>query len=91
MPNLLLIFPIALFIIALLALLSGIGVVMRQKSRKGGMFTTFVWTIFSASVCMGFVLFGVFIISTQQNVPLAILIGSIGFVMVLLSAWIAMR
>lgn len=87
----LVIFPITLFFVALLALFSGIGVVMLQQHRRGGIFTTFMWTIFSGSISMGFALFGVFVYITQNNAPLAIGIGVIGILLVLLSGWIATR
>jgi len=91
MSSPLIIFPIGLFVIAMLALFSGIGVVMRQQSRKGGWFTTIMWMIFSASISMGFVLFGVFVYVTQQTVPLAIGIGGFGFILVMVAGWLAVR
>lgn len=91
MTSPLLIFPLGLFIVALLALFSGIGVILRQRSRQGGLFTTLMWTVFSGSISMGFALFGVFIHITEGNTLLAIGIGVFGVLLVILSAGIATR
>ncbi len=87
----LVIFPIGLFFVAVLALVSGIAVITRQRSREGGLFTATMWAVFSGSVSLGFAQFGAFVYVTQRNAPLAIGIGFCGIILVLVSGWIAAR
>ena len=79
----LIIFPMLLFFLSMLALVSGIGVIYVLRNRRGGVFTTFIWSVFSASISMGFVTFGLFISYVQQNDFLALLISTIGILAVI--------
>lgn len=87
----LVVFPMVLFGLALLALLSGIGVIYRQRNPQGGFFTSFVWAIFSGSISMGFMVFATFVYKTQGNLLLAGGIGIAGLLLVMLAGWLATR
>jgi len=79
----LIIFPMLLFLLSLLALASGIGVIYVLRHKRGGFFTTFIWFVFSASISMGFVTFGLFISYIQQNDMLGLAISGIGILAVI--------
>ena len=83
------IFPMLLFMLAMLALVSGIGVIYILRNKRAGHFTTFIWIIFSASISMGFMTFGMFVYVTQHNDVLAIGISVIGMLAVLGAGWLA--
>ena len=72
MTSPLFIFPMILFTMAMLALLSGIGVLWSIRHKRTGKFTIFVWSMFSGSISIGFITFGIFVYITQHNEPLAI-------------------
>lgn len=79
----LVIFPMLLFLLSMLALASGIGVIYVLRNRRGGTFTTFIWFVFSASISMGFITFGLFISYVQQNDVLGLIISAIGILAVM--------
>lgn len=66
------IFPTMLFVMAIFALLSGIGVLWTIRHKRAGKFTAFIWSIFSGSISIGFMTFAIFIYVTQHNEPLAV-------------------
>lgn len=82
MSNSLVIFPMLLFLLSLLALVSGLGVIYLLRNKQGGWFTTFIWFFFSASISMGFITFGLFVSFTQNNDVLGLAVSSIGIVAV---------
>ncbi len=83
MPNLT-IYPIFLFLMALLAIVSGIGVFWTIRKQRAGWFTTFIWMVFSASISAGFITFGLFTYVTGGNEVTAISMGGLGIVAVIL-------
>jgi len=83
MTSPLFIFPMVLFAMAMLALLSGIGVVWTIRHKRAGKFTIFIWSIFSGSISIGFMAFAIFVYLTQHNEPLAIGIALAGILAIL--------
>lgn len=79
----LIIFPMLLFLMSMLALASGIGVIYALRHKRGGAFTTFIWFVFSASISTGFVTFGLFISYVQQKDVLALVISTVGILAVM--------
>jgi hypothetical protein len=77
------IFPMVLFAMAVLALLSGIGALWTIRHKRAGKFTTFIWSIFSGSISIGFMTFAIFVYVTQSNEPLAIGIALVGILAVI--------
>ena len=72
------IFPIVLFVMAVLAFFSGIGVIWTIRHKRVGKFTVFIWSIFSGSISIGFMAFAIFVYITQHNEPFAIAIALAG-------------
>lgn len=89
MSSPLVIFPMLLFFLAVLALFSGIGVIYALRNQRAGVFTAFMWAIFSASISMGFITFGMFVYLTQHDEPLAFVISAVGILAVLGAARLA--
>lgn len=87
----LIIYPMLLFMMALLALLSGIGIVWRMRRKQAGIFTTFVWSVFSGSIGIGFMTFAMFIYQTQHNIGLALGVAIMGIVAIVLATRLALR
>lgn len=77
------IFPTVLFAMAVLALFSGIGTLWTIRHKRAGIFTAFIWSIFSGSIAIGFMTFAIFIYVTQSNAPLAIGIALAGILAVI--------
>jgi hypothetical protein len=84
------IFPMVLFATAILALLSGIGVLWTMRHQRAGKLTTFIWSIFSGSISIGFMTFAIFIYVTQYNEPLAVGIAFAGILVVIGAGRLAM-
>ena len=89
MSNPLTIFPILLFFLALLAFVSGIGVIYVLRTRRAGAFTTFIWAVFSASISTGFITFALFVYATQHTYILPIVISAVGIIAVLIAGRLA--
>jgi hypothetical protein len=84
------IFPVLLFAMAMLAFVSGIGVLWTMRHRHAGKFTTLIWSIFSGSISTGFMTFAMFIYVTQHDEPLAIGIAIVGILAVIGAGRLAM-
>ena len=83
MTSPLFIFPMVLFAMAVLAFVSGIGVLWTIRHKRVGKFTSFIWSIFSGSISIGFMAFAIFIYLTQHTEVLAIGIALAGILAVL--------
>jgi hypothetical protein len=83
------IFPMILFAMAVLAFLSGIGIFWTIRRKRSGIFTAFIWSIFSGSISIGFIAFAIFVYITQHNEPLAVGVACAGILAILGSGWLA--
>lgn len=84
------IFPMVLFAMAVLALLSGIAVLWTIRQQRAGKLTIFIWSIFSGSISIGFMSFAIFVYVTQYNEPLAVGIAFAGILVVIGAGRLAM-
>jgi len=89
MTSSLFIFPMILFLMAILGVVSGIGVLWTIRNRTGGKFTVFVWSIFSGSISIGFMSFAIFVYITQHDGPLAVALAVAGIIAVLTAGRLA--
>ncbi len=89
MTSNLFIFPMILFLMAILAFISGIGVLWTIRQRTGGKFTVFIWSIFSGSISVGFMSFAIFAYITRHDEPLAVGIAVAGVLAVICAGWLA--
>ncbi len=89
MTSNLLIFPMILFFMAILAFVSGIGVLWTIRNKSGGKFTVFIWSVFSGSISMGFMSLAIFAYITRHDEPLAVGIAVAGIAAVICTGWLA--
>ena len=83
------IYPLFLFMMALLAIISGFGALWTIRNRRDGWLTTVIWVVFSSSISTGFITFGLFTYMTRGNEIVAIGIGGLGMAAVILVSALA--